>query len=182
MWQLRRSEILHKAVQLGNRRQVPLLSVATCTHLQLPLQVPLTDASYRYLHLATSIQVPVTVQVSGLTRSGSSNIRSYHSTNVVQQNESKDSQSSSAASTPPAEGEDAVPDMQKESDNQDNLQHADTQEPPHPTDIVYSFTPPPALSTESLAKVDDLFQKIIWLDMIEVHLLTQLVQEKMSGN
>ena len=109
----------------------------------------------------------------------------------MQQIESKDSQSSSATSTPAAEGEDVVPDMQKAIDNQDSLQnadtqdslqHADTQEPPHPTDIVYSFTPPPALSPESRAKVDDLFQKIIWLDMIEVHLLTQLVQEKMSGN
>jgi large subunit ribosomal protein L7/L12 len=30
--------------------------------------------------------------------------------------------------------------------------------------------------------VDGLFDKIIWLDMIEVHLLTQLVHENMGGN
>lgn len=56
-----------------------------------------------------------------------------------------------------------------------------TQEPTHPTDIRYFFTPPPSLSSESKEKVDKLFQKIIWLDMVEVHLLTQLVHEMMGG-
>ena len=97
--------------------------------------------------------------------------------------ETKDSSSSQSARSPPTEvGEDNVPDMEKAMDNEDNPQHEATQEPPHPTEILYSFTPPLALSPESMAKVDDLFKKIIWLDMIEVHLLTQLVQEKMSGN
>lgn len=53
---------------------------------------------------------------------------------------------------------------------------------PHPTDVQYAFTQPPALSAESQAKVDELFDEIVWLDMIEVHLLTQLVHEKMGGN
>lgn len=55
-------------------------------------------------------------------------------------------------------------------------------EPPHPTEIFYSFTPPPGLSVESKAKVDAIFNEIVWLDMIEVHLLTQLVHEKMGGS
>eukprot|EP00934_Nitzschia_sp_Nitz4_P005277 Nitzschia sp. Nitz4//scaffold148_size54725//39437//40126//NITZ4_006664-RA/size54725-processed-gene-0.26-mRNA-1//-1//CDS//3329536766//5267//frame0 len=53
---------------------------------------------------------------------------------------------------------------------------------PHPTDIQYSFSPPAALSAESQQKVDTLFDKILWLDMIELHLLTQLVHEKMGGH
>ncbi len=55
------------------------------------------------------------------------------------------------------------------------------EEPPHPTEIQYSFTPPPPLSPASMVKVEELFKKIIWLDMIEVHLLTQLVHENMGG-
>lgn len=56
-----------------------------------------------------------------------------------------------------------------------------TDDTPHPVDIKYAFTPPSALSAESQTKVDELFDKILWLDMIEVHLLTQLVHELMGG-
>ena len=51
----------------------------------------------------------------------------------------------------------------------------------HPTDVEYSFTPTPPLSAASLEKVDKLLQHILSLDMIEVHLLTQLVHTKMGG-
>jgi large subunit ribosomal protein L7/L12 len=53
-------------------------------------------------------------------------------------------------------------------------------EKPHPTEIQYEFTPPPPLSEASQEKVDELFDKVLWLDMIEVHLLTQLVHEQMG--
>ena len=54
------------------------------------------------------------------------------------------------------------------------------EEPPHPTSIKYSFTPPAKLSAENQARVDGLFDKILDLDMIELHLLTSLVQDKMG--
>lgn len=56
----------------------------------------------------------------------------------------------------------------------------DAKEEPHPTDIKYHFTQPPPLSESSQKKVDDLFEKILWLDMVEVHLLTQLVNENLG--
>lgn len=36
------------------------------------------------------------------------------------------------------------------------------------------------LSAESKDKVEKIFQKILWLDMIEVHLVTELINEKMG--
>jgi large subunit ribosomal protein L7/L12 len=51
---------------------------------------------------------------------------------------------------------------------------------PHPTDVEYVFTPPPPLSEDSEKKVNDLFDKILYLDMIEVHLLTQVVNEQLG--
>mmetsp|Transcript_43280 Transcript_43280/g.126055 ORF Transcript_43280/g.126055 Transcript_43280/m.126055 type:complete len:202 (+) Transcript_43280:130-735(+) len=201
MWQLRRREILQKALigTVGNRNHAPLLSVTAGTvsssHLHTSSQ--LTYVSYRSLHLATSIHAlvnsknAVTAPGPGLAlaRSESSHFRHYHSTKVMQLHENNnhnnhDNESSTQPGTgKPAEGgDDGVPDMQKNNDNQDSVQYAATSEPPHPTEIAYAFTPPPALSPESMAKVDNLFKKIIWLDMIEVHLLTQLVQEKMGGN
>mmetsp|Transcript_58277 Transcript_58277/g.142480 ORF Transcript_58277/g.142480 Transcript_58277/m.142480 type:complete len:343 (+) Transcript_58277:151-1179(+) len=48
------------------------------------------------------------------------------------------------------------------------------------TDREYAFTPPPPLSEESKAKVDGLLERILLLDMIEVHLLTQLIHEKLG--
>lgn len=49
-----------------------------------------------------------------------------------------------------------------------------------PNEITYAFAPPSELSDESKRKVNDLFDKIVWLDMIEVHLLTQMVNEKLG--
>lgn len=50
----------------------------------------------------------------------------------------------------------------------------------HPTAVEYAFTPPPELTKESHKKVNDLFDKILYLDMIEVHLLTQVVNEQLG--
>jgi large subunit ribosomal protein L7/L12 len=47
-------------------------------------------------------------------------------------------------------------------------------------EVSYAFSPPPELSAESKQKVDSIFDKILWLDMIEVHLLTQMVNEKLG--
>jgi large subunit ribosomal protein L7/L12 len=59
---------------------------------------------------------------------------------------------------------------------------ANTPEPERtdPNSIRYAFTPPPPLSEASKLKVKNIFGKFIWLDMIEVHLLNELVQEKMG--
>jgi large subunit ribosomal protein L7/L12 len=49
-----------------------------------------------------------------------------------------------------------------------------------PNAVSYAFTPPPPLSEVSQQRVEELFKKILWLDMIEVHLLTQLVNENLG--
>jgi len=51
---------------------------------------------------------------------------------------------------------------------------------PHPTEIDYAFTPPPPLSEDSLLKVNGLFEQILKLDMVEVHLLTMVVNEQLG--
>jgi large subunit ribosomal protein L7/L12 len=49
-----------------------------------------------------------------------------------------------------------------------------------PTKVTYAFTEPPPLSEASQQKIDAIFKKILWLDMIEVHLLTQVVNENLG--
>jgi len=51
---------------------------------------------------------------------------------------------------------------------------------PSATDIDYNFAPPAPLSQASQDKVRAIFDKVLWLDMIEVHLLTQIVNERMG--
>eukprot|EP00525_Craspedostauros_australis_P014124 CAMPEP_0198117048 /NCGR_PEP_ID=MMETSP1442-20131203/16205_1 /TAXON_ID= /ORGANISM="Craspedostauros australis, Strain CCMP3328" /LENGTH=183 /DNA_ID=CAMNT_0043775011 /DNA_START=337 /DNA_END=888 /DNA_ORIENTATION=+ len=46
--------------------------------------------------------------------------------------------------------------------------------------VQYAFTPPTPLSQASHQKIEDLFQRILWLDFIELHLLTQLIHEAMG--
>ena len=48
------------------------------------------------------------------------------------------------------------------------------------SEVQYAFSPPPPLSEASMQKVDALFQRIIWLDMVEIHLLTKLVEDKLG--
>lgn len=51
---------------------------------------------------------------------------------------------------------------------------------PHPTEIDYDFTPAPPLSEDSMKKVNGLFEQILHLDMVEVHLLTMVVNEQLG--
>jgi large subunit ribosomal protein L7/L12 len=64
-------------------------------------------------------------------------------------------------------------------DAEDSTAEEDS-EGPHPTEIQYAFTPPSPLSDESQEKIKTLFDKILYLDMIEVHMLTNLVHEQMG--
>lgn len=64
-------------------------------------------------------------------------------------------------------------------DAEDSTAEGDSKQP-HPTEIQYAFTPPPPLSEESQENVKTLFDKILYLDMIEVHMLTNLVHEQMG--
>lgn len=48
------------------------------------------------------------------------------------------------------------------------------------TDVKYDFAPPAPLSQASQDRVQAIFDKVVWLDMIEVHLLTQIVNEQMG--
>lgn len=47
-------------------------------------------------------------------------------------------------------------------------------------EIQYAFTPPAPLSESSKLKVKNIFDKFVWLDLIEVHMLTELINEKMG--
>ena len=82
----------------------------------------------------------------------------------------------------PAEDAAAATEALPAEDNSGSQEEKSTEgeEEPHPTSIDYAFTPAPPLSEESQKKVDDLFEKILWLDMIEVHLLTSVVNEQLG--
>jgi hypothetical protein len=54
------------------------------------------------------------------------------------------------------------------------------EEEPDVNDIQWAFTPPPPLSEASVKKVDDIFEKMLFLDMIEIHLLPEVVQERLG--
>ena len=57
---------------------------------------------------------------------------------------------------------------------------ANSDEDSSATDVTYDFAPPALLSQASQDKVQAIFDKVLWLDMIEVHLLTQIVNEQMG--
>jgi large subunit ribosomal protein L7/L12 len=67
-------------------------------------------------------------------------------------------------------------------DGEDNatIEGDDTNEEPSATDVTYDFTAPAPLSQDSQDKVQAIFDKVLFLDMIEVHLLTQVVNEHMG--
>ena len=58
--------------------------------------------------------------------------------------------------------------------------HSKSDEETSATDVTYDFAPPAPLSQTSKDKVQAIFDKVLWLDMIEVHLLTQIVNEQMG--
>jgi large subunit ribosomal protein L7/L12 len=70
--------------------------------------------------------------------------------------------------TTPAASEESAPDG------------TDDDAEPSATDVTYDFAPPAPLSQASQDKVQAIFEKVLWLDMIEVHLLTQIVNEQMG--
>jgi len=57
---------------------------------------------------------------------------------------------------------------------------ADGEAEPSATDITYDLAPPLPLSKASQTRVQEIFDQVLWLDMIEVHLLTQIVNEQMG--
>lgn len=66
------------------------------------------------------------------------------------------------------------------SEGESSTDEAQNDGEPAATDIVYDFAPPEPLSQASKDKVQAIFDKVLWLDMIEVHLLTQIVNEQMG--
>ena len=66
------------------------------------------------------------------------------------------------------------------SEGESSPDEASSDEERSATDIVYDFAPPEPLSQASKDKVQAIFDKVLWLDMIEVHLLTQIVNEQMG--
>jgi large subunit ribosomal protein L7/L12 len=83
-----------------------------------------------------------------------------------------------------SEGQDVAADVNADADAHVDAdakeEETETPDEPHPTDIQYVFAPPPPLSEDSQKQVNDLFDKILYLDMIEVHLLTQVVNEQLG--
>ena len=101
---------------------------------------------------------------------------SYHSTTFLPAEDAAPAAVAVAATeAPPAEDSGS-----QEEEEEKKSTEGEEEEEPHPTSIDYAFTPAPPLSDESQKKVDDLFEKILWLDMIEVHLLTSVVNEQLG--
>lgn len=65
-------------------------------------------------------------------------------------------------------------------DDNASIEDDDTNEEPSATDVTYDLPPPAPLSQDSQDKVQAIFDKVLFLDMIEVHLLTQVVNEQMG--
>jgi len=97
--------------------------------------------------------------------------------------------SSSTASSAPVEGDEPKDEASPEEANkpeaatEDDAAAAtegDESPPVDPNEVKYAFSPAPPLSQASQDKVQAIFDKILWLDMIEVHLLTQVVNEQLG--
>jgi len=94
---------------------------------------------------------------------------------------------SSSLSLLPAEAEEEQPvedattaEAPAASEEESSPDDASSDEEPSATDVTYNFAPPEPLSQGSQDKVQAIFDKVLWLDMIEVHLLTQIVNEQMG--
>jgi large subunit ribosomal protein L7/L12 len=100
-------------------------------------------------------------------------VASFHSSPLswfaAEAEEAKPTEDASTTEEAPAVPEESSPDDDANSD-----------EEPSATDITYDLAPPAALSEASQDKVEAIFDKVKWLDMIEVHLLTQVVNEQMG--
>lgn len=100
------------------------------------------------------------------------NIAGFHSSPLscfaAEAEEAKATEDATTSSTTAAASNETSPDG------------AEDDEEPSATDISYDFAPPAPLSQASQDKVQAIFDKVLWLDMIEVHLLTQIVNEQMG--
>ena len=104
--------------------------------------------------------------------SSGGNVASFHSSPLSRfaaeaQDETKTTEDEATTSSA-TESEEASPSDSK------------SDEETSPTDVTYDFAPPAPLSQTSKDKVQAIFDKVLWLDMIEVHLLTQIVNEQMG--
>jgi len=98
-----------------------------------------------------------TITTESMSLVGTKHVASFHSSSL-----------SCFAAEAEASNEESTPD--------DDNSEEDSSE----TDIKYNFAPPAPLSQASQDKVQAIFDKVVWLDMIEVHLLTQIVNEQMG--
>lgn len=101
---------------------------------------------------------------------GTKHVASFHSSllSCFAAEAEKATDDATASSTVVASNEDSTPD-------DDNGEEHSSE-----TDVKYNFAPPAPLSQASQDKVQTIFDKVLWLDMIEVHLLTQIVNEQMG--
>lgn len=123
---------------------------------------------------ATSQSFSIVHKESPTLGASTLNTASFHSSPLswfaADAEEAKSSDDATTTTTEEPASEDASTD--ESSSNEDKEQAA--------TDIVYNISPPHPLSQASQDKVQAIFDKVLWLDMIEVHLLTQIVNEQMG--
>ncbi len=113
---------------------------------------------------------PLTNQSTSYTGAGT--IAGYHSSPLsffaAEAEEAPPAEDATTEEAPAASDEEASP------------EDANSDEEPSATDVTYNLADPPPLSQASQDKVQAIFDKVLWLDMIEVHLLTQIVNEQMG--
>lgn len=102
---------------------------------------------------------------------------SFHSSPALWFAAESEEKSANATTTEAAATNEETP--TDDSVNEDGSDAGDDNEP-SATDIEYNFAPPAPLSQASQDKVQAIFDKVLWLDLIEVHLLTQIVNERMG--
>lgn len=109
---------------------------------------------------------------------GTENVASFHSSPLswfaAEVEEAKTTTEDATATTSSAAAAAAASEESSPDDD------ANSDEEPSATDVTYDFDPPAPLSQASQDKVQAIFEKVQWLDMIEVHLLTQIVNEQMG--
>ncbi len=103
---------------------------------------------------------------------GAGTVACFHSSPLsllaAELEEEQPAEDATTAEAPAASEEESSPD------------DANSDEEPSATDVTYNFAPPEPLSEASQDRVQAIFDKVLWLDMIEVHLLTQIVNEQMG--
>jgi len=131
-----------------------------------------SDSAARGFSVAVSPS-PTIVNRTTLLGGTENTVASFHSSPLswfaAEAEEAKPTEDATTTEEATAVSEESSPDDDANSD-----------EEPSATDIMYDFAPPASLSQASQDKVEAIFDKVKWLDMIEVHLLTQVVNEQMG--